>query len=85
MRQGASNYMQWHLILSGSDTFLIWTFSQVVNLHLWLLHIRVKQAQRTACRRAPGASCFSARDANSHIVNRYYMWSKDPHGAQVRR
>ena len=59
--QGASNYVQQHLILSGSDSFLIWAFPQVGNLPLWSLRIRVKQAQRTACRRAPSASCFSAR------------------------
>ena len=51
-QQGASNYVQRHLILSGSDTFLIWTFPQAGNLPLWWLRIRVKQAQRTACRRA---------------------------------
>ena len=59
-----------HLIMSGSDTFLIWIFSQVGNLPLWSLRIRVKQAQRTACRRAPErALFFCARDANSCIVN----------------
>ena len=62
--QGASNYVQRHLILSGSDTFLIWTFPQVGNLTLWSLRI---QTQRTACRRAPSAFC--TRDANSRIVN----------------
>ena len=65
-RQGASNYVQRHSILSGSDTFLIWTFPQVGNLPLWSLHIRVKQAQRTACRRAPSGSCFSARAMRIH-------------------
>ena len=53
--------VQRHLILSSFDTFLIWTFPQVGNLPLWSLRIRVKQAQRTACRRAQSASCFSAR------------------------
>ena len=47
--QGASNYVQRHLTMSGSDTFLIWTFPQVGNLSLWSLHVRVKQAQRTTC------------------------------------
>ena len=47
--EGASNYVQWHLILSGSDTFLIWIFPQVGNLPLWSLRIRVKQVQHTAC------------------------------------
>ena len=28
--------------------------------------------------RAPSASSFSARDANSRIVNNYYKLSKDP-------
>ena len=60
-RQGASNYVQLHLILSGLDTILIWTFPQVGNLPLWSLRVCVKQAQRTACRRAPSAFCFSAR------------------------
>ena len=43
-QQGASNYMymQRHLILSGSDTFPIWTFPQVGNLPLWSLCICVK-------------------------------------------
>ena len=67
-RQGASNYVQRHLILSGSDTFLILTYPQVGNLPLWSLRIRVKQAQRTACRRA-GILLFRARAVNSHIVN----------------
>ena len=68
--QGASNYVQRHLTLNGSDTFLIWTFPQVGNLPLWSLHVRVKRAHASAS--------FSARmrDANSSIVN-YYMRSKD--------
>ena len=62
--------MQWHLILSCSNTFLIWIFPQVGSLPLWSLRIRVKQAQRTACRRAPECVLlFRARDANSRIVN----------------
>ena len=72
--QRASNYVQWHLILSGFDTFLIWTVPQVGNLPLWSLHIRMKQAQRNACRRALSTSCFSCFsvcviDANLSIVN----------------
>ena len=63
-RQGASNHVQRHLILSGYDTFLIWTYPQVGNLPLWSLRVRVKQAQHTARRRVPSASCFSARDSN---------------------
>ena len=66
MRQGASNYVQWHLILSGSNTFLIWTFPQVGNLPLWSLHIHVKKVQRTACRHASSVSCFSARCEFAH-------------------
>ena len=69
------------LTMSGSDTFLLWTFPQVGNLPLWSLRIRVKQAQRTACRRAPERVLFfRARDANSRIVNNnfYYTRSKDP-------
>ena len=62
----ASNYVQRHLTMSGSDTFLLWTFSQVGNLPLWSLRIRVKQAQRTACRRAPERVLFfRARDARA--------------------
>ena len=60
-RQGASNYVLQHLTMSGSDTFLIWTFPKVGNLPLWSLRLRVKHAQRTACRRDPSASCFSER------------------------
>ena len=41
--------------------YKLWTFPQVGNLPLWSLRICVKQAQRTACRRAPSTSCFSAR------------------------
>ena len=47
--EGASNYVQWHLTLNSSDTFLIWTFPQVRNLPLWSLRVRVKHAQCTAC------------------------------------
>ena len=53
--------MQRQLILSGSDTFLTWTFPQVGNHPLWSLRIRVKQAQRTACQRTQSVSCFSVR------------------------
>ena len=68
-RQGASNYVQQHLTLSGSDTFLIWTYPQVGNLPLWSLRIRVKQAQCTACRRTlERVLLFCVRDANSRIV-----------------
>ena len=34
--------LQWHLTMSGSDTFLIWTFPQVGNLPLWSLCILLK-------------------------------------------
>ena len=40
-QQGASNYVQLHLTMSGSDTFLVWTFPQVGNLLLWTLRVRV--------------------------------------------
>ena len=73
IRQGASNYVQRHLILSGSDTFLIWTFPQVGNLPLWSLRIRVKQAQHTACRCAPSASCFSAARCEFAHSSRIHM------------
>ena len=46
-------YVQQHLTLSGSDTFLIWTFPQVRNRPLWSLRVRVKHAQRIARRCAP--------------------------------
>ena len=50
-----------HLILCGSDTFLMWTFPQIGNHPLWLLRTCVKQAQRSACRHAPSAAYFSVR------------------------
>ena len=64
--------VQLYLILSGSDTFLIWKFPQVGNLRFWSLRIRVKQAQRTACPCAPKhVLLFRTCDANSRmrIVN----------------
>ena len=68
--QGAFNYVQRHLTMSGSDTFLICIFPQMGNLHLWSLHVRVKQAQRTVCRRAPEhVLLFHTCDANWRIVN----------------
>ena len=72
-------------VLSGSDTFLIWTFPQVGNLPLWSLRVRVKHAQRTACRRAPErVLLFRARDANSRIVN-ITRGPRIHDGAQARR
>ena len=70
-RQGSSNYVQRHLILSGSDTFLIWTYPQVGNLPLWLLHARTRETSATYCvsTRTERVLLFRARDANSRIVN----------------
>ena len=67
-RQGASNYVQRHLILSGSETFLIWTFPQVGNLPMWSLRIRVKQAQPIYClsSRTERVWRFRARDVQLH-------------------
>ena len=65
--QGASNYVQRHLTMSGSGTFLIWTFPKVENL-LCGLRLRVKHKQRTACRGARGrVLLFHSRDANSRL------------------
>ena len=63
--------MQRHLILSVSDTFLIWTFPQVGTLPLWSLRMRVKQAQRIYCvsTRTERVLLFGVCDANSRIVN----------------
>ena len=61
-------YVQRHLTLSSSDTFLIWTFPQVGNLSLWSLRIGLKHMQRTACRSAPEhVLLFRACDGNSRI------------------
>ena len=68
--QGASNSVQRHLTVSGSNTFLIWTFPQVGNRLLWSLCVRMKHAQHTACQRAPErVLLFHVHDANSRIVN----------------
>ena len=73
--------MQRHLTMGGSDTFLIWTFPQVGNLPLWSPRIRAKQAQRTACGRAPECVLFfRARDVNSRIVN----ITRSPHGPGIQ-
>ena len=66
-QQGASNYVQRRLTMSGSDTFLIWTFLQVGNLPLWSLCVRVKHAMycMSTCTRArpafPRARCEFVR------------------------
>ena len=73
-RQGASNYVQRHLILSGFDTFLIWTYPQVGNLSLWFSlcgSARTCETSATYCvsTRTERVLLFRVRDANSRIVN----------------
>ena len=63
-RQGASNYVQRHLILSGSDTFLLWTFPQVGNLPLWslpLFHARDANSRIVNITRGPRIQDGTAR------------------------
>ena len=83
-----SNYEQRHLILSGSDTFLIWTFPQVGNLPLWSLRIIMCETSATYCvsTRTERVLLFRARDVNSrisilHAVQGYTM---DP-GEKIAR
>ena len=66
-RQGASTYVQRHFILSGSDTFLIWTSGEssfVVAAHTC-------ETSATCCVSTctEGVLLFRARDANSRVVN----------------
>ena len=61
------------MTISGSSTFLIWTFPQ---MGISLCRRCVKHAQRTAYCVSGASWLFRARDANSRIVN--YTRSMDP-------